>query len=51
MIDADDLIELVRNDQALTAKVLETFPDMTSIAVTLRESHSADRNGWSEVPA
>jgi len=33
--------------EALTAKVLDTFPDMTAIAVTLRESHSADRNGWS----
>lgn len=32
---------------ALTAKVLDTFPDMTAIAVTLRESMSADRNGWS----
>ena len=36
-----------RKYEALTAKVLETFPDMTAIAVTLRESHSADRNGWS----
>jgi 2-dehydro-3-deoxygluconokinase len=33
--------------EALTSKVLETFPDMSIIAVTLRESHSADRNGWS----
>jgi 2-dehydro-3-deoxygluconokinase len=33
--------------EALTAKVLDTFPDMTTIAVTLRESQSADRNGWS----
>jgi len=36
-----------RKYEALTAKVLETFPDMSAIAVTLRESHSADRNGWS----
>ncbi|MGA8203709.1 MAG: sugar kinase [Woeseiaceae bacterium] len=36
-----------RKYEALTAKVLDTFPDMTTIAVTLRESHSADRNGWS----
>jgi 2-dehydro-3-deoxygluconokinase len=36
-----------RKYEALTAKVLDTFPDMTAIAVTLRESHSADRNGWS----
>jgi 2-dehydro-3-deoxygluconokinase len=33
--------------EALTNKVLETFPDMSIIAVTLRESRSADRNGWS----
>ncbi len=33
--------------EALTSKVLETFPDMSVIAVTLRESRSADRNGWS----
>ena len=33
--------------EALTTKVLETFPDMSVIAVTLRESRSADRNGWS----
>jgi len=33
--------------EALTSKVLETFPNMSAIAVTLRESRSADRNGWS----
>ncbi len=33
--------------EALTTKVLETFPDMSVIAVTLRASRSADRNGWS----
>lgn len=26
---------------------MDAFPDMSVIAVTLRESHSADRNGWS----
>jgi len=36
-----------RKYEALTTKVLEAFPDMTTIAVTLRESRSADRNGWS----
>jgi 2-dehydro-3-deoxygluconokinase len=36
-----------RKYEALTAKVLEEFPDMAIIAVTLRESKSADRNGWS----
>ena len=33
--------------EALSDKVLSVFPDMRSIAITLRESHSADRNGWS----
>jgi 2-dehydro-3-deoxygluconokinase len=33
--------------EALSAKVLEQFPNMSVIAITLRESHSADRNGWS----
>ena len=33
--------------EALSAKVLSVFPDMSVIAITLRESYSADRNGWS----
>lgn len=33
--------------EALSAKVLESFPAMSTIAITLRESFSADRNGWS----
>ncbi|HNP35944.1 MAG TPA: sugar kinase [Woeseiaceae bacterium] len=33
--------------EALSAKVLEEYPGMSVIAITLRESHSADRNGWS----
>lgn len=33
--------------EALSAKVLKTFPNMKMIAITLRESQSADRNGWS----
>ena len=33
--------------EALSQKVLEVFPDMSTIAITLRESFSADRNGWS----
>lgn len=32
--------------KALGDKVLETYPDMKMIAITLRESHSADWNGW-----
>jgi len=33
--------------ERLTEKVLEVFPDMSVLGVTLRESRSADRNGWS----
>ncbi len=33
--------------EALTARVLAEFPGLTLVAVTLRESHGADVNGWS----
>jgi 2-dehydro-3-deoxygluconokinase len=33
--------------ERLTAKVMEKFPNLSTLAITLRESHSADRNGWS----
>ena len=33
--------------EKLSEKVLELYPDMSMIAITLRESKSADRNGWS----
>ncbi|MCG8371079.1 MAG: sugar kinase [Proteobacteria bacterium] len=33
--------------EALSAKVLESYPDMSIIGITLRESRSADTNGWS----
>ena len=33
--------------EALTAKVMEVFPQLKIMAVTLRESRSADSNGWS----
>ena len=32
--------------KALGNKVLESYPNMKCIAITLRESHSADWNGW-----
>jgi len=32
--------------QKLTDKVLSSFPNLKMIAITLRSSHSADRNGW-----
>jgi len=33
--------------EALSEKVLSIFPAMNAIAITLRESSSADQNGWS----
>jgi len=33
----------------LTDKVLNLYPDIKKIAITLRESHSANYNGWSAV--
>ncbi len=35
--------------QELTRKILALYPDMKKITITLRESHSADYNGWSAV--
>jgi 2-dehydro-3-deoxygluconokinase len=37
----------IATHETLTAAVLERFPNLTSIAITLRESQSADRNAWS----
>jgi 2-dehydro-3-deoxygluconokinase len=31
----------------LTAKVLKTYPNLSLVAITLRESYSADHNNWS----
>ena len=33
--------------EALSEKVLSEYPNMSAIAITLRESKSADTNGWS----
>jgi 2-dehydro-3-deoxygluconokinase len=33
--------------QTLTGKVLENYPELKAIAITLRESKSASHNGWS----
>ncbi len=33
--------------EMLSAKMLELYPEMETIAITLRESRSADTNGWS----
>lgn len=33
--------------EALSKRMMEIFPNLSLMAITLRESHSADRNGWS----
>ena len=35
--------------EALSAGVLETFPSLSRVAITLRESRGADENGWTAV--
>lgn len=35
--------------EALTGRVMSEFPNLARVAITLRESHSADHNGWSAV--
>jgi 2-dehydro-3-deoxygluconokinase len=37
--------------RALAEKVLAAYPNLTHVAITLRESRSADENGWSGVLA
>jgi len=37
--------------QLLARKVLEAYPTLSHVAITLRESRSADENGWSAVLA
>jgi 2-dehydro-3-deoxygluconokinase len=37
----------VEKYRALSEKVLKTFPNLKMQAITLRESYSADHNGWS----
>jgi len=37
--------------RVLAARVLEAFPNLERQAITLRQSHSANRNGWSAVLA
>lgn len=32
--------------EMLTRKLVESYPNVSKVAVTLRESHSADHNGW-----
>ncbi len=39
----------VEKYRELTGKVLKRFPNLKRIAITMRESYSADHNGWSAV--
>ena len=39
----------VEKYKELTDKILKLYPNIKKIAITLRESHSADYNGWSAV--
>ncbi|HDK27049.1 MAG TPA: sugar kinase, partial [Candidatus Atribacteria bacterium] len=39
----------VEKYRELTDKVLNLYPNIQKISITLRESHSADYNGWSAV--
>lgn len=52
-ISADSDVESGKIEEehfrSLTDRVLDLFPNLGKIAVTLRESHSADHNGWSAV--
>ena len=35
--------------ETLTGRIMNEFPNLARVAITLRESHSADHNGWSAV--
>ncbi len=41
----------VEQYRAMTAQLLAAYPNLKAVAVTLRESHSVDWNGWSAVLA
>jgi 2-dehydro-3-deoxygluconokinase len=48
-VDAESGRLEVDRYRALAQRVLDAFPNLERQAITLRESHSADRNGWSAV--
>lgn len=50
-LDVDVAAGRLESDKyrALAASVLDAFPTLDKQVITLRESHSADRNGWSAV--
>jgi 2-dehydro-3-deoxygluconokinase len=42
--------DIARGDyERLTGQVMNDFPNLARVAITLRESHGADHNGWSAV--
>ena len=45
--DAQSKVSRTARYEALTAKVLEQYPNIKLIAATMRKSHSADSNRWS----
>jgi len=48
-VDVDGGLLSAQAYQGLTRKVKTAFPNLKAVAVTLRVSRSADRNGWSAV--
>lgn len=52
-IEADVLVQSgtldIRAYEKLTRRVMDQFPKLSRMAITLRESRSADQNGWSAV--
>ncbi|MDI9597508.1 MAG: sugar kinase [Atribacterota bacterium] len=48
-IDVDSGVLRAEQYQEITQKILSIYPNIQKIAITLRESHSADYNGWSAV--
>jgi len=48
-VDVESGRLMAESYRKLTDKVLATYPNIKKIAVTMRESYSADYNGWSAV--
>jgi len=48
-IDVESGILQVKKYHELTEKIISLYPNIKKIAITLRDSHSANYNGWSAV--
>jgi len=48
-IDVESSNLQVKKYQELTEKIISLYPNIKKIAITLRDSHSANYNGWSAV--